>query len=106
MRGFVPGKRGAGSGGASPVSGGLVIVLTFEWYPGEGGNDTHHSSRYFEPSDPVPFFLAHTTVVQQQVNVSQDLGERQVGLRDGDVAEQSLREVISGARSLGDQLVD
>ena len=34
------------------------------------------------------------------------LGERQVGLRDRDVAEQRLRELVAAARLLGDQLVD
>ena len=50
--------------------------------------------------------LAHAAVVQQQVDVAEHLGERQVGLRDRDVAEQRLRELVAGARALGDQAVD
>ena len=38
--------------------------------------------------------------------MAEHLGERQVGLRDRDVAEQRLRELVAGARLLGDQAVD
>ena len=56
--------------------------------------------------DAVALDLAHAAVLQQQVDVAEHLGQRQVGLRDGDVAEQRLRELVAGARLLGDQLVD
>ena len=76
-------------------------------YPGgEGRNDTRRSGGRLEPRHAVPLLLAHAAVVQQQVHVPEHLGKRQVCLRDRDVAEQRLGQVVAGARPLGDQLVD
>ena len=67
-------------------------------------NDTDRSLRSASKyDDAVPLDLAHAAVVQQQVDVAEHLGQRQVGLRDRDVAEQRLRELVAGARALGDQ---
>ena len=50
--------------------------------------------------------LGDEAVVQQQVDVAEHLAQREVRLRDGDVAPHRLRDLERGARLLGDQPVD
>ena len=50
--------------------------------------------------------LLHAPLVGEQVEVAEHLGQGQVGLRDGDVAPQRLRDLVGRARPLGEQPVD
>src|SRR5881397_3995330 len=50
--------------------------------------------------------LAGPAVVDQQVEMTDHLGEGQEGLPDGDVAPKLLRKLVSGARPLGYESVD
>ena len=50
--------------------------------------------------------FAHPAFVDQQVGVADHLGEGEEGLGDGDVAPDRLRQLVAGARPLGDQAVD
>ena len=59
-----------------------------------------------EHAHTVALDLAHAPVVGQQVHVAEHLGQRQVRLRDRDVAPQLLRDLVRGARAGLDQPVD
>ena len=51
-----------------------------------------------------PLSLSTTSpALEQQVDVAEHLAQRQVRLRDGDVAPDRLRDLVRGARLLGDQ---
>ncbi len=59
-----------------------------------------------EAHDAVVLVFDHPSVAEQQVDVPEHLRERQVGLRDGDVAPQLLGDLVGGSRLCGDQAVD
>ena len=52
---------------------------------------------------PAASLLGHAAVLEQQVDVAEHLGQRQVGLGDRDVAPQRLGDLVGGARLLLDQ---
>ena len=56
--------------------------------------------------DAVGLLLKDAAVSQQQVDMSKDLRQRQVGLGHRDVAPQLLCDLMRGARPVGDQPVD
>ena len=64
------------------------------------------SARGLEAHDAVLLDLDDRARVEQQVDVAEHLGQRQVGLGDRDVAPQRLRELVGGARPLGDEARD
>src|SRR5919109_99572 len=51
-----------------------------------------------EVGDPVALDLLDAPVVQQEIDVAEDLRERQVGLGHGDVAEEGLGQLVAGPR--------
>ena len=59
-----------------------------------------------EADDAVALLFDRAAVSQQQVDVAQDLRERQVGLGDRHVAPQLVGDLVGGAGLLGDQPVD
>ena len=59
--------------------------------------------RHGEAGHATVVVLDDMPVVAQQVDMAEDLRQRQVGLRHGDVAPHRLRQLVRGARLVGDE---